>query len=79
MHLGFVQGKPIVAYRSVEEAIDRKSCLTCKKYTDKVPCVVYGDCRAEKPSWALPRFYIQANMEVINSRLTTIEGDIQWI
>ena len=79
MHLGFLHGTPIVAYKSVEEAIDQKSCLTCRHYKDDIPCQYYGACRAEKPAWNSPLFYNKAHGLIIESRLTTIEGEIQWI
>lgn len=79
MHLGFLQGKPIVAYRSVAEAISLRSCITCRRYRDDIPCSYYGECRAEKRRDDPPLFYTQASDELINSRLTIIDGDITWI
>ena len=79
MHLGFLHGKPIVAYKSVAEAISVRSCLTCKRYRDNIPCPFYGDCRAERQKEDIPTFYVQASDELIESRLTTVEGEITWI
>ena len=79
MHLGFLHGRPIVAYKSVEEAIDMKSCLTCKYYKEDIPCEYYGSCRAERRATDPPIFHTKALDTIIDSRLTTIEGEIQWI
>lgn len=79
MHLGFLHGKPIVAYHDIEEAKRVHSCLTCRRYKDDVPCQYYGDCRAEKQPDDFPLFYTTASDELIESRLTIINGDIKWI
>ena len=79
MRLGFLGGKPILAYNSVSEALTAQSCLTCGRYREDIPCKYYADCRAGKRTTQPPLFYTQASDELIDSRLTTIYGDIKWI
>lgn len=72
-------GRPVVAYDNIEEAIDMGSCLTCSRFPDRDICNRYRVCRAGKKNSAMPLFYIMARREVIESRMTTVEGAIEWI
>ena len=72
-------GRPIVAYETVEDAIIAMSCGTCSKYTEELPCRFYAVCRASKEPSEPPYMYKQASDVVINNRLTTIEGDISGL
>lgn len=72
-------GRPVVAYDSTEEAVERGACLTCNRFPDRDICKRYRVCRAGKKDSAMPLFYIMARREVIESRMTTVEGAIEWI
>jgi len=78
MRLGYLNGRPIVAYSSIAEAISAKSCLTCRRYNSIIPCKYYSNCRAEKPAGQSPLFYSKASIDMIDLRLTIINGDIEW-
>lgn len=78
MRLGFLDGRPIVAYNSISEAITARSCLACRRYAGDIPCKYYAECRAGKHAERHPLFFTQASEELINSRLTNIYGEIRW-
>jgi len=72
-----VQGQPgriILAYDTVREARDAKSCLTCTKYRDIDVCKFYATCRAGKGEDEDPYMYAPAGTEIVKSRLTEVKG-----
>lgn len=72
MLIGEISGRLVVAYDSVQQAKDEKSCITCIRYRDDVPCRMYAHCRASKGADEEPIMFRLASNSMIENRLTPV-------
>lgn len=75
MLIGRSGGKVIIAYDDISDAIKQQSCMACMRYGARIPCRLYGICRAEKEQDEPPGMFVEAMWQIIEKRCTFIEKE----
>lgn len=72
MLIGRADGRLVVAYNSIDDAIDKMSCMACMRYGARIPCRLYDVCRAGNKPNEDPAMFVLAMDQTIEKRCTTI-------